>query len=201
MAAEEEKMEIDGNEDGNENENENENETENNLNSNENNESNEDEYRTIEITNISENLKENHLRDIFSQCGKIEVFTVKLKFGVGRVCYIKFFDNDNAKDALVLKDQELDNKKLNIKLVHNNILNNFVDNNNDNSIQSQINEQTQQSQLNDQKSEEIKRAIKVNDTIHYILSLINNILQKHLMLYPYIVYNMYIFYMYSYRKC
>ena len=85
----------------------------------------EDLWRTVCISNLSDSLKEHDLRHLFEDCGTIQICTIKLEFGKGRVCYIQFNDNDSAQTALLLNDQSLDSKPLQIQIVDDSILANY----------------------------------------------------------------------------
>ena len=82
-------------------------------------------WRTVCISNLSDSLKEDHLRDLFKACGQIEIVCIKLKLGLGRVCYIKFADVDSAETALLLNEQPLDGKALQISLINDSVLANY----------------------------------------------------------------------------
>ena len=84
-----------------------------------------DPQRTIAVTNLSDTLKEDHLRDLFDSCGKIDVMCVKFVFGKGRVCYIRFEDSQSALAAQVLSGSDLDGKALSIELVNDSIFANY----------------------------------------------------------------------------
>lgn len=77
---------------------------------------------TIEISNLSNSLKEEHLRATFSGCGHIAIFTIKFKLPMGRVCYIQYQSFDAASTAILLDGQELDGLQLSIHLVDDEIL-------------------------------------------------------------------------------
>ena len=81
--------------------------------------------RTVCISNLSDSLKEDHLRGLFVTCGDIELCTIRLKFGAGRVCYIRFHSEEAAQTALLLNEQPLDGKPMAIALVDGSILDNF----------------------------------------------------------------------------
>ncbi len=66
---------------------------------------------------INPNQKNN---DLFKACGEIEILCIKSKLGEGRVCYIRFNNNGSAQTALLLNDQTLDSKPLQIKLINPN---------------------------------------------------------------------------------
>ena len=74
-------------------------------------------WRTVCISNLSDSLKSEHLGGLFKTCGEIELCTIRLKFGAGRVCYIRFHSEEAAQTALLLNGQPLDGKSMTITLV------------------------------------------------------------------------------------
>ena len=120
-----EKEEKAENKNPNENVNENVNENENEEEREEDEEESQCENRTVCISNLSDSLKADDIKSLFQECGKIEICTIKFEFGKGRVCYIKFENTDAAEMAVLLNDQPLDGKLLQIEIVDDEILKNY----------------------------------------------------------------------------
>eukprot|EP01084_Bolivina_argentea_P060173 109946_1 len=124
-------------------------------------------WRTVCISNLSDSLKEDQLRDLFKACGEIEILCIKLKLGEGRVCYIRFNNNDCASTALLLNDQTLDSKPLQIKLINDDILANYKEPIHNNNNSNTPTNNTQNTTTNDtNKSNIIDPQVSALETVH-----------------------------------
>ncbi len=75
-------------------------------------------YQTIEISNLSQGLTEQNLREVFKIVGTIDEVIIKFIFGKGRVCIIRYKEASMAEAAKMLSGHEFDGSALRIKLIN-----------------------------------------------------------------------------------